>query len=114
MEKQIEDVEKKTTPNVSGLVTTTTLNKKIGEVKNTIQGDSGLVTTTILNTKIGEDENKISDIAKYIATPEFTIFLDAVFDTKFKQVNLAKNDDLNTVEQRVDENYKKNRKTTNI
>ena len=41
-------------PEVSGLVTTTVFNIKIGEVENKIPDTSGLVTTTILTTKIGD------------------------------------------------------------
>ena len=57
----------------------------------------GLVTTTILNTKIGEVKNKIIDYAKYVTTPEFNKFAGPIFDTKLKQANLATNSDLNTV-----------------
>ena len=49
--------------NVHGLVTTTILNTKIGEVKGKIPDISCLVTTTVLDTKIGVHENKISDVS---------------------------------------------------
>ena len=59
MEKTVGNVDKKC--HISGLVTTTVLNTKIGEVENTRSCD--LVTTTILNIKIGEVENKIPDVS---------------------------------------------------
>ena len=46
-------------PDVSGLVTSTILNTKIGAIENKIRDTSSLVTTTVLNTNIGEVENKI-------------------------------------------------------
>ena len=63
----------KKVPNVSGLVTTTLLDTKIGEVENKIPNTSGLVTPAILDTKNGDvtglvkktDYNaKLSDIEK--------------------------------------------------
>ena len=46
---------------VSGLVTTTALNRKISEVENKILDTSSLVTKSVPNTKISEVENKIPD-----------------------------------------------------
>ena len=44
---------------------TENLEKKIGDVRKKIPDTSGLVTTTVLNTKIGEVENKLSIISNY-------------------------------------------------
>ena len=44
----------KKTPNISGLVTPTVLNTKIGDVKRKISDFNGLVTTTVFNRKIGK------------------------------------------------------------
>ena len=38
------------------------LNTKISKVKNKIPGTSGLVTTTVLDTKVGEVESKIPEV----------------------------------------------------
>ena len=78
MEKTVGNVDKKC--HISGLVATTILNIKIGEVENKIPDVSGLVTTAVLNTKIGEVENKIPDHAKYIATIESDKFTGSIFD----------------------------------
>lgn len=43
---------------VSGLVTNTSLDTKIGDLKYKIANVSGSVTNTALNTKTGEAENK--------------------------------------------------------
>ena len=64
-------------PDINGLVTTTILNTKIGEVENKIPSASGLVTATVLNTK-----NKIHDHAQYITTREFDKFAATTSDTK--------------------------------
>ena len=74
---------------VSGLVITTVLNTKIGEVEKNIPDYNGLVTITVLNTKIREVENKIPDDSKYVTTPEFNKFADEIFDPKSKQAKLA-------------------------
>ena len=49
-------------PDVSGLITTTVLNTKIGEIENKIPDMSGFVITKNVNTKIAEVENKIPDV----------------------------------------------------
>ena len=82
-------------PVTSDLVTITILNINIGEVENKIPS----VTTTVLKPKIEEIENKVSDHAKYINTLQFDKFAGSIFDAKSKQANLAKNSNLNTVEQ---------------
>ena len=46
-------------PGISGLVTTTVLNKKIRQVENKIPDVSSLVATFVLHTEIEEVENKI-------------------------------------------------------
>ena len=69
-------------PDINGLVTTTILNTKIGEVGNKIPSASGLVTATVLNTKSGSVENKIHDHAQYITTREFDKFAATTSDTK--------------------------------
>ena len=58
------------------------LEKKTCDVENKIPGVTGLVTTTVLNTKIGEVENKTADHTKYITTPEFDKFSDSIFGAK--------------------------------
>ena len=45
-------------PDASGLVTTTILITKIGEVENKMPGTSGLVKKTDYNAKISDIENK--------------------------------------------------------
>ena len=45
-----------------GLVTTTVLNTKIGEVENKIPDATGLVTTSIFDKKVLKAENKITDV----------------------------------------------------
>ena len=52
------------------------------------------MTTTVLNAKIGEVKNKIPDHAKYTTATKFNKFTGSIFDTKFKQVNLAVNSDV--------------------
>ena len=42
----------------SGVVSTTVLDTKIGEVENTIPDTSSLVSTTVLNTNIGKVDKK--------------------------------------------------------
>ena len=49
-------------PDVSGLITTTVLNTKIGEIENKIPDMSGFVITKNVNTKIAEVENKIPEV----------------------------------------------------
>ena len=60
-------------PEVSGLVTTTVFNTKIGEVENKIPDTNGLVTTTILTTKIGDQWLDDSGLVKKTDyTPEIS------------------------------------------
>ena len=90
-------------PDISGLVTTTLLNTKIGEVENKIPDTNGLVTTIVLNTKIGEVENKIRNVndlfnktvynakisdseKKYFITSDFNKFTGVKFDAKIKKI----------------------------
>ena len=58
LEKRIKDVENEI-PNVSGLVTISVFNTKIGEVENKITVVSNLVIINVLDTKIKEVEKKI-------------------------------------------------------
>ena len=51
---------------MSGLVTTTVLNRAISEVENKIPDAISLVTTTVLN----EVKNKMFDHAKYVTMQE--------------------------------------------
>ena len=53
-------------PDVSGLVTTTFPNAKIGEVESKMSDTSSLQTTNILNTKTGEVESKLVQPRKQI------------------------------------------------
>ena len=46
---------------------------------------SGLVTTTVLNTKIGEAEHKIPDHDEYIPTQEFNKLTAENFNKRLKQ-----------------------------
>ena len=76
MKKKIRDFDKKKTPGISGLVTTTVLNRKIGEVEKKIPYaseyfDHILISTTpmfcikkysFLMQKIGVVEIKILDV----------------------------------------------------
>ena len=90
-------------PVTSDLVTITILNINIGEAENKIRS----VTATVLRKKIGEIENKVSDHAKNINTPEFNKFAGLIFDAKSNKANLAKNSNLNTVEQHANKNKDK-------
>ena len=65
----------------------------ISEVQNKILDTSGLVTTTVLNTKIGEVENKVPDHAKYIATSEFNKLTADNFPARLKQADLVNRTD---------------------
>ena len=58
-------------PDVSGLVRTTVLNTKIGEVEKKIPDMSGLMITTVLKTKISEVVNKILDISGLIKKTDY-------------------------------------------
>ena len=46
-----------------------------------------------MNTKISEVENKITDLAKYITTPEFNKLTEEHFKERLKQVNLVSKTD---------------------
>ena len=100
-------------PDVSGLVTTTVLNRKIGEVENKISDARDLATTTVLNTKVGEIETKIFvyglvkkvdynakilDIeGKYCTTSEYNKFISEVRETKRKKRLAHKSDIVNLI-----------------
>ena len=58
MQSRQKKVWRKKIPEVSELVTTAVLIKKIGEGEHKIPDISGVATTTVLNTKIGENEKK--------------------------------------------------------
>ena len=77
----------------SGLVSTTVLNTRIGEVENKMPNTSSLVTTTVLNTKISEVENKIPDNSKYITTQEFNKLTAENFTARLKQADLMSKSD---------------------
>ena len=63
-------------PDVTGLVTNTSFNTKIREVKDQTPDVRGLVTNTALNTKIKDVKNKITDHDEYITTGESDKFSD--------------------------------------
>ena len=63
-------------------MTTTVLNTIIREIKNKIPVVSGVVTASVLNTKIGNIENKTSDHVKYITNPEFYKIAGSLFHIK--------------------------------
>ena len=65
IDKKIGDVDK-TMPEVSFLLTTTVLRKKLMKLREKIPGVNGLVTTTSLKTKIGDVENKVPDVSHLI------------------------------------------------
>ena len=107
MEKKIGEVENKI-PNISGLVTTITLNTKIGEIKKKIPDSSGLMTTAVNNTKIGEVKNKIPDVCslvkksvydakisdieeKYFAASDYNKLMTDILDEKIKEKNWSIN-----------------------
>ena len=63
---KIKDIEDKM-PDITNLVTNTTLHAKINDVKNEIPSITKSATTTALMLV----EKKIPDHSKYITTPEF-------------------------------------------
>ena len=52
-------------PGTTGLLTTTVLNRKVGEVENKIPNTNSLVTATVLNARISEIKNKIPHNSYY-------------------------------------------------
>ena len=62
----IKDIEDKV-PGITNLTTNATLNVNINEVKNEIPNITNLTTNTALTAV----ENKLSDLSKYVTTPEF-------------------------------------------
>ena len=58
-----------------------------------IPDTSGLVTTTVLNTKIGEVENKIPDNSKYIITQELNKLTAENLASRLKQADLVNKTD---------------------
>ena len=67
------------------LVTNSSLNAKINEVKNKVPSITNLTTTTALTAV----ENKIFDHSKYITTPEFNKLTTETFTTRLTQANFA-------------------------
>ena len=97
-------------PDITNLVTKTTINAKINEFKGEIPSINNLPTTTALtvfenkifsvsnlvtkpdyNTKISETEKKISDHShdKYITTPDLNKLTVENFAARLKQANLV-------------------------
>ena len=94
-------------PETTNLVTNTTLNSKINEVKNEMPSITNLAYTIAGNAKINEIENKIPNITnlaastdlavvenkipdhnKYITTAEFNNLTAKYFVPRLAQVNL--------------------------
>ena len=103
---KIKDIEDKI-PDVTNIVTITTLNAKINEAKNEILSITNLATSTALNAKIKEVKNKMPNItnlttttvltavenkiphhSKYITTPEFNKLTAEKFAVRLAQANL--------------------------
>ena len=77
----------KNIPDVSKLVTNSSLNLKTGEVENKISDVSKLVTNSDLNTKIGEVENMISNHNVFIITKKINELTSENFPARLKQGN---------------------------
>ena len=75
---------------VSGLVTDTVLNLKIGEVDNKTPDISGLIKKTIFEVKISEIKKK------YFTTSDYDNFISDILDANLKQEELIDKSDLNT------------------
>ena len=56
------------------------------EVEKKICGITGLVATSVLSAKAMEIKNKISNVAAFIAIPEFNRLLKYNFDERIKEV----------------------------
>ena len=65
------DLDKKI-PEVSGLVTTTVLNARIGDVEKRKPDNSSLVTPTVFDTKIGEVRNKILGVSGLVKKTDYS------------------------------------------
>ena len=74
-------------------MTTTLLNKKIGEVDSKVPDISILMTTAVINAKVNEVENKIPDHAKSITTQEFNKLTEENFAERLNQANLVRKTD---------------------
>ena len=104
---KIKDIEDKI-PDITNLVSTTTLNAKINVVKNEIPSIINLVTSNTVNAKINEIKNKIPNITnlatstaftaveyktldhiKCITTPEFDKLTAETFAARLALANLA-------------------------
>ena len=70
-------------PNVSKLITNSTLNTKVGEVEKKVDVRK-LVTSSALNTKFGKVENNIPNHDVYITTPEFNKLRSENFAARLK------------------------------
>ena len=66
-------------------MTTTDLNTKLREVKNTIPDTSSSATPAVFNTKIGQVKNKILDHANYTTAPEFDKLTGESFADRLKK-----------------------------
>ena len=75
--------------NMSGLVTTTVLNRTISEVENKIPDTISLVTTAVLN----EVKNKMFDHAKYVTMQECNQLTAEDIEVRLKQANLVSKTD---------------------
>ena len=104
---KIKDIEDKI-PDITNLVSNTTLNAKINVVKNEIPSIINLVTSNTVNAKINEVKNKIHNITnlatstaftavkyktldhiKCITTPEFDKLTAETFAARLALANLA-------------------------
>ena len=78
----------KKTPDVSGLVTSTSFNTKITEVKKKLPDTRSLLITVVLNTKVGEVDNQIPNRGAYITSQESNKLTAETFKEKIKQTDL--------------------------
>ena len=85
----MKDIEDKI-PGITNLVTSTTLNAKINEIKGETRGITNLATSTALTVV----ENKIPHNSKYITTPEFNKLTGEDFIARLKQGNLGTKGDI--------------------
>ena len=78
-------------PGISGLVTTTVLNTKIGKFKNKIPVISDLVQKTDYVAKI------LQIRGKYLTTSEYNKFTSNILDAKIKLQELANKSDISNL-----------------
>ena len=88
---KIKNIEDKI-PDITNLVSNTTLKAKLNEVKKEIPSITNLTTTTALNYKINEAKNKIPNITNLATTTALTAVEEKIPNVS----NLVKKTDYNT------------------